>query len=145
MRTKLHCLFPSTLLSHILSTGRKYHMPLPYPFCLLYMCPMCTFNHSHDFKAPIQCHSLLTSISISLIMKCKINVRKREQINKLEFVTPNLSFSQDVSPAQDVFTQLSIGHCPRISAGHSVLSYPTQNLLFFQKPAVSFLPQASIY
>lgn len=65
---------------------------------------------------------------------------------KLKFETSNLSFSQDVSPAQDVFTQLFIGHCSRIPTSNSFLSCPKQNLLFlFQKPALSFLPQASIH
>lgn len=65
---------------------------------------------------------------------------------KLEFMTSNLRVSPDVSPAQDVFTQLFIGYCSRIPASNSFLSCPKQKLLFYsQKPAHSFLPQASIY
>lgn len=62
---------------------------------------------------------------------------------KLEIVTSNLRFSQDVSPAQDAFTQLFIGHFSRIPASNSFLSCPKQNLLFFSPETSSFIPSPS--
>lgn len=52
-------------------------------------------------------------------------------IMKLEFLTANLSFSQDVFPAQNVFIQLFVGHCPQNFCRQLTLSYPkTESIVF---------------
>lgn len=64
---------------------------------------------------------------------------------KLKFVTPNLSFSQDVSMAQDVLIELYLQQCPQNFCRQLTSSYVKQNPSFSQKLASSFFLQVNTY
>lgn len=74
----------SLLLRHIVQPYPQHWLEIPLyahssRFLLTLPASVCALNYSHDFKASIKWNSLLTSISTSLIIKCKINVRQCEQ------------------------------------------------------------------
>lgn len=125
--------FLGTLFSHILSTGGKYRdVPIPHLFCILYMSSVCSLNHSHDLKAPIKWNSLLTSISTSLIRRCKINVKQCEQNhNYTRICDCKPQLQPRCFPSSRYSFNFLQDLAPRISAGNSLLSYPQNRIHCF--------------
>lgn len=118
------------------------NVPLPHLFCLLKWLRVCSLSFLY-FKASIKWNFLLTSISTSLIIKCKINMRKREQNNnKIEICDSKSQFQPRCFPSPRCINSLYAGHCPQNLGRQLTSSYLKQNPLFSKKPAPLFFLQA---